>query len=94
MQISKNENSSNKVAITYSMDSAERNKGKGYKDFGKGFYATAVAKHAESIAKRNKHILERRQQAIRKNKPGSISEQIIAYRYNLLFDQDAVGLKV
>lgn len=78
----------------YDFDEIDVSKGKGYKDFGKGFYATAVASHAESIAKRNKNIVERRQQAIRKNKPESKNEKVIAYRYNLLFDQDTVGLKV
>lgn len=69
-------------------------KGKGYKDFGKGFYATAVARHAENIARRNKQIYEKRRQAIRKGRPELKSEQIIAYRYNLLYDQEAVGLTV
>ena len=78
----------------YDFNEINLGKGKGYKDFGKGFYATAVARHAENIARRNKYIFEKRQQVIRKNAPNSKSEQIIAYRYNLLYDQDVAGLNI
>lgn len=74
-------------------DVIDVNAGKGYKDFGKGFYATAVAQHAERLAKRNKSIAEKRQ-ALLKVRNDIKTEPIIAYRYNLLFNEETEGLSV
>ena len=65
--------------------------GKGYKDFGKGFYASAVAIHAEKIAIRNKQIALRRQGFLK----GNVKfYPIVAYRYNLIFNENYEGLSV
>jgi hypothetical protein len=73
-------------------DVIDVNEGKGYKDFGKGFYATAIVSHADRLAVRNKGIAERRQ-AFFKNKNNK-TDNIIAYRYNLIFDEEIQNLKV
>lgn len=74
-------------------DAIDLNAGKGYKDFGRGFYATAVISHAERLAIRNKEIAERRQ-AFLKAKKNIKTEPIVAYRYNLIFDEEIEGLSV
>lgn len=74
-------------------DNIDVNAGKGYKDFGKGFYATAVASHAEKLAIRNKTIAERRQLFL-KTKNKIKLDPIVAYRYNLIFDEKTDGLSV
>lgn len=79
---------------TYLFTEIDVDRGKGYKDFGRGFYATAVKEHAENLAKRNKRILERRQQVLKKKGIAFKNERIIAYRYNLLFNEDISGLNV
>jgi hypothetical protein len=74
-------------------DAIDVNAGKGYKDFGKGFYATAVPSHAERIAIRNKQIAEKRQEYLVRYK--DIKRQpIVAYRYNLLYNEQDDNLKV
>ena len=74
-------------------DVIDVNAGKGYKDFGKGFYATAVVSHAEKLAIRNKGIAERRQSFLKARSNIKI-EPIVAYRYNLLFNEETEGLSV
>jgi len=74
-------------------DVIDVNTGKGYKDFGKGFYATAVVSHAEKLAIRNKEIAERRQASLKARK-NIKTEPIVAYRYNLLFNEETEGLSV
>ena len=74
-------------------DSIDVSNGKGYKDFGKGFYATAISAHADRIALRNKNIAEKRQ-AILYSKGNSKRQAIVAYRYNLIFDEKISDLKV
>lgn len=77
----------------YAFDEIDVSSGKGYKDFGKGFYATAVPSHAEKLAIRNKCIAEKRQSFL-KNKKGIKMQSIVAYRYNLQFSEETIGLKV
>lgn len=74
-------------------DTIDVNAGKGYKDFGKGFYATAVVSHAERLAIRNKEIAEKRQAHL-KTKNSIKTEPIVAYRYNLLFNEETEDLAV
>ena len=74
-------------------DIIDVNAGKGYKDFGKGFYATAVVSHAERIALRNKEIAIRRQIFLER-RSNIKTEPIVAYRYNLLFNEKTDGLSV
>ncbi len=74
-------------------DEIDVDAGRGYKDFGKGFYATAIPAHADRIAIRNKHIAEkRREYQIRTQ--GIKMNPIIAYRYNLIFNEQFEGLSV
>jgi hypothetical protein len=76
----------------YCFDEIDVNAGKGYKDFGKGFYATAIVSHADRLAIRNKGIAERRQAfLIKKNNK---KDNIIAYRYNLIFNEEVQNLNV
>ena len=74
-------------------DEIDVNAGRGYKDFGRGFYATAVPTHAERIAIRNKNIAEKRREYLIKTQNIKINP-IIAYRYNLIFDEQVEGLLV
>ena len=69
-------------------DEIDLSAGKGYKDFGKGFYATAVKKHAERLAIRNKGILTKRQKVLKIKNPSLKVEPVVAYRYNLLYDEN------
>ena len=64
-------------------------KGRDYKDFGKGFYATAFPDHAERIAKRNKAIALKRQEILIRQGKLQGHSPILAYCYNLLFDENA-----
>ena len=77
----------------YLFDMIDIDAGRGYKDFGKGFYATAVATHAERIAIRNKIIAEKRREYLIKTH-GSKLNPIIAYRYNLIFNEQIDDLLV
>lgn len=77
----------------YEFDEIDVSSGKGYKDFGKGFYATAVPAHAEKLAIRNKIIAEKRRSFMKAK--GEIKlYPIVAYRYNLIYNEDITGLKV
>ena len=69
-------------------------RGKGYKDFGNGFYATAIAGHAEKIAIRNKEIIIKRQSVLKAKNPKIKLEPVMAYRYNLIFDENTENLSV
>ena len=75
-------------------DTIDLRAGKGYKDFGKGFYATAVASHAEKLAKRNKEIAVRRRELLNTKNKSLSTAPIIAYRYNLLFNEETEKLSV
>lgn len=77
----------------YDFDKIDVTAGKGYKDFGKGFYATAVQSHADRLAIRNKRIAEKRQRFL-EGKKGVDIRPIFAYRYNLVFSEETVGLKI
>ena len=68
--------------------------GRGYKDFGKGFYATAVEKHAERMALRNREIWIKRQKALKAKNPSLKMQPAIAYRYNLVYNENTEGLAV
>ena len=68
-------------------DEIDLSESKGYKDFGKGFYASSVEQHAEKLAVRNKEILSKRQNILKARNPKFKSDPIIAYRYNLIFDE-------
>lgn len=70
-------------------DEIDLSKGKDYKDFGKGFYATAFQDHADRMAKRNKRIALKRQEMLKQRGLISHAEPVVAYRYNLLFDDTA-----
>ncbi len=72
-------------------DEIDLSAGKGYKDFGKGFYTTAVEIHAERLAIRNKGILTKRQKVLKTKNPSLKLEPVIAYRYNLLYDESNVN---
>ena len=74
-------------------DEINVSEGRGYKDFGKGFYATAIPAHAERIAIRNKHIAERKRAHMIKTQHIKLNP-IIAYRYNLIFNEQINGLSV
>ena len=69
-------------------DEIDLSAAKGYKDFGRGFYATAVKKHAEKLAIRNKEILIKRQRILKTNNPSLEMEPVVAYRYNLLYNEN------
>lgn len=56
-------------------DHIDLTKGRGYKDFGKGFYATPDSDQAEKLARKGLRYLKKTR-----------SPEIIAYRYNLIFD--------
>lgn len=77
----------------FDLDEIDVRAGKGYKDFGKGFYATAVPSHAEKLALRNKRIEEKRQ-GVLKNNGGVELQPIIAYRYNLLYNENTSALRI
>ena len=77
----------------YDFDRSDVSEGKGYKDFGNGFYATAISSHADRLAIRNKRIAEKRQNIL-KDKKGIRLQPIAAYRYNLIYSEDTVGLQV
>ena len=75
-------------------DEIDLSESKGYKDFGKGFYASSVEQHAEKLAVRNKEILIKRQNILKARNPKFKSDPIIAYRYNLIFDERIEDLAV
>lgn len=75
-------------------DEIDLSAGKGYKDFGKGFYATSVVNHAERLAVRNKKIMIRRQEILKAKNAAVRLEPVVAYRYNLLYDEKIEQLAV
>ena len=77
-----------------SFDEIDVDAGKGYKDFGKGFYATAVPSHAERLAKRNKRIAEKRQVLLMRRENSQKHNELVAYRYNLIYSEDTTRLRV
>ena len=77
----------------YLFDEINVTEGRGYKDFGKGFYATAIPAHAERIAIRNKRIAERKREHMIKTNHIKLNP-IIAYRYNLIFNEQIDDLSV
>ena len=74
-------------------DEIDLSAGRGYRDFGKGFYATAVPSHAERLALRNKRIAEKRRSFLSAEDEAKL-RKIVAYRYNLLFNEDVSELNV
>lgn len=74
-------------------DEIDVSAGRGYRDFGKGFYATAVPSHAEKLALRNKRIAEKRRSFLSAENEAK-QRKIVAYRYNLLFNEDVSELNV
>ena len=75
----------------FDFSAIDLSKGKDYKDFGKGFYATAFPDHAERIALRNKKIALKRQELLKQTGKIKKEKPIVAYCYQLLFDEVAAA---